>query len=423
MTGFRRRLLPAPPRWRVTVFLFFAGAFNYGDRSAFSAVMAPLRKDTGLSDVQLGMISALFLWTYGMSSPFAGNLADRHSRSRVVIASLFLWSAFAALTGFANGLFMLCALQICVGICESFFLPAAFALLADHHEPAMLGRAMSIVTVGCQIGTIAGGASAGWLAEHYGWRVGFRALGIGGIGLALTARFFLVDGPRSAGAAPPKPRAIEAIRYLARVPSYNLFLAKQLLAGFPTWIFFAWFPLYLLETFHMNPGRAGFSATFILQVSVAIGTMAGGWISDAVASTGTGRRMLTMAFFYLASIPFPLVFLDKPGFALVAMAVAAYSLFQGMAQSNDRPIICEIVPRCFRSTAFGVWSTCAAASGSVGIYTAGALKRNFGLNAVFASSSGLFLCTSVILFFGYRFFMRRDTARARAFDGLPATGP
>ena len=86
----------------------------------------------------------------------------------------------------------------------------------------------------------------------------------------------------------------------------------------------------------------------------------------------------------------------------------------------------EVLPRGahgMRHVGDGAQSTCAAASGSVGIYTAGALKRNFGLNAVFASSSGLFLCTSVILFFGYRFFMRRDTARARAFDGLPATGP
>jgi hypothetical protein len=99
----------------------------------------------------------------------------------------------------------------------------------------------------------------------------------------------------------------------------------------------------------------------------------------------------------------------------VALAVAASSFFRGLAQSNERPIMCEIVPQCFRATAFGVWSTFAAAAGSAGIFTAGVLKRNFGLNMVFAASSALFLATCLILFLGYRRFMPRDTVRARDF--------
>lgn len=416
------RLISVPERWRVTAFLFFAGAFNYCDRSAFSAVMGPVRKDMGLTDVQLGTVSALFLWTYGMSAPFAGNLADRMSRGRIVVLSLALWSLFAALTGFANGLLALCFLQISVGVCESFFNPAAFALLADIHRPSILGRAMSVVSLGCQLGTIAGGASAGWIAEHYGWRMSFRALGAGGIALALCAPLFRIGGPTPAGASPPKPPAIDAIRYLIRVPSFHIILVKQLLAEIPTWIFFAWFPLYLLETFHMNPGRAGFDSAAILQVSVVFGAIAGGWISDVVARTGVGRRMLALAFCYLVSAPITLVFLEKPGFAVVAAAVAASSLLRGLAQANERPIMCEIVPRCFRATAFGLWSTCAAASGSIGIFLAGVLKRGFGLDTVFASSSALFLVTCVILFFGYKRFMPRDTARATAFDLKPPQG-
>jgi sugar phosphate permease len=405
-----------PERWRVTAFLFLAGAFNYCDRSAFSAVMGPVRKDMGLTDVQLGTVSALFLWTYGMSSPFAGNLADRVSRGRIVVLSLGLWSLFAGLTGFANGLFILCFLQISVGICESFFNPAAFALLADIHRPTFLGRAMSVVSLGCQLGTIAGGASAGWIAEHYGWRMSFRALGAGGIALALCAPLFRIGRPAPQGPMPAKPPAIEAIRYLVRVPSYYIILVKQLLAEIPTWVFFAWFPLYLLETFHMNPGKAGFDSAAILQVSVVFGAIAGGWISDVVARTGVGRRMLALALCYLVSAPLTLVFLEKPGLAAVAAAVAASSLLRGLAQANERPIMCEIVPRCFRATAFGVWSTCAAASGSLGIFAAGALKRRFGLDMVFASSSVLLLATCFVLLLGYKVFMARDTARAIAFD-------
>ena len=106
------------PRWRVTVFLALAAALNYADRSAMSAVLTSVRTEFGVSDVSLGLLGSLFLWSYAVCSPLAGSLADRHSRTRLVVWSLMAWSAVTALMGLANGFTMLLVLRFTLGVAE-----------------------------------------------------------------------------------------------------------------------------------------------------------------------------------------------------------------------------------------------------------------------------------------------------------------
>jgi hypothetical protein len=54
------------------------------------------------------------------------------------------------------------------------------------------------------------------------------------------------------------------------------------------------------------------------------------------------------------------------------------------------------------------------AAGGSGVLLAGFLKRDIGLETVFAGISFAFILAGVVLLLFYRFFMRRDTARAQA---------
>lgn len=404
-------------RWRVAGFLACAAALNYADRAAMSAVFPALRTDLGLTDTQLGMLGSLFLWCYALGSPLAGTLADRTSRRKLLVWSLALWSAVTALTGVAGGLVTLVLLRAALGLAESLYLPAATALLAEHHTPATRGRAMSVHSVGLNFGVVLGGAFAGYLADHFGWRAGFWVLGLGGIGLALAAGAFLQDGPRAAETvAVVRPSVAEALRYLVRVPSYHVLLAKAMLAGVGIWIFLNWLPLYFREAFDMTLGAAGFAGTFMLQISTVLGIAAGGWISDRAASAGPRRRMLVQGLSYLAAAPFLLLFLTRPGFAAVAVAVSVFSFFRGLGQANENPTLCEVIPARLRSTAIGIMNTCATAAGGVGVLLAGVLKAAFGLDAIFAGISLLFVIAGLALVIAYRRWMDGDVARARAED-------
>lgn len=404
-------------RWRVVAFLAGAAALNYADRSALSSVLPALRAEFALTDVQLGLLGSLFLWGYALGSPVAGVLADRWSRPALVVGSLALWSGVTALMGAAHGFVALVLLRLGLGLAECLYLPAATALIADHHGPETRGRAMSLHSLGLNFGVVLGGACAGYLAEHFGWRAGFVTLGLIGMGLALSARFAVTAGPaapaQTARATPRAPLATAA-RYLLGVPSFHVLLAKAMLAGVGIWVFFNWLPLYFREAFDLSLGTAGFAGTFMLQISTMLGLGLGGWISDRAAARGPHHRMLAQGLSYLAAAPFLLLFLARPSFAVVAVSVSCFSFFRGLGQANENPTLCEIVPVQFRSTAIGIMNTCATAAGGVGVLLAGVLKRTFGLPAIFAGISLLFVIAGGALLVAYRRWIARDVARANA---------
>ena len=410
-------------RWRVVAFLACSAALNYADRSALSSVLPALRTEFALTDGQLGLLGSLFLWGYALGSPLAGVLADGWSRRALVLWSLALWSGVTALMGAANGFLALVLLRLGLGLAECLYLPAATALLADHHGPETRGRAMSIHSLGLNFGVVIGGACAGYLAEHFGWRAGFWVLGLVGIALALAAKYFVADGPAaiaSAAAAAPRASLAEAARYLLGVPSYHVLLAKAMLAGVGIWIFFNWLPLYFRESFDLSLGAAGFAGTFMLQISTMLGIALGGWLSDRAAQRGTQRRMLVQGLSYLAAAPFLLLFLSRPGFAVVTLAVSLFSFFRGVGQANENPTLCEVIPVRYRSTAIGLMNTCATAAGGIGVLLAGVLKSTFGLNAIFAGISLLFVIAGAALVYAYRHWITRDIERASSTEHTPA---
>jgi len=410
-------------RWRVVAFLACSAALNYADRSALSSVLPALRTEFALTDGQLGLLGSLFLWGYALGSPLAGVLADGWSRRALVVWSLALWSGVTALMGAANGFLALVLLRLGLGLAECLYLPAATALLADHHGPETRGRAMSIHSLGLNFGVVIGGACAGYLAEHFGWRAGFWVLGLVGIALALAAKYFVADGPAaiaSAAAAAPRVSLAEAARYLLGVPSYHVLLAKAMLAGVGIWIFFNWLPLYFREAFDLSLGAAGFAGTFMLQISTMLGIAFGGWLSDRAAQRGTQRRMLVQGLSYLVAAPFLLLFLSRPGFAVVTLAVSLFSFFRGVGQANENPTLCEVIPVRYRSTAIGLMNTCATAAGGIGVLLAGVLKSTFGLNAIFAGISLLFVIAGAALVYAYRHWITRDIERANSTEHTPA---
>jgi predicted MFS family arabinose efflux permease len=400
--------------WRVTAFLGAAAALNYGDRAAISSVFPLLRGDLGLSDASLGLVGAVFLWSYALCSPIAGVLADRVSRSQLIAWSIVLWSLVTGLTGMANGLATLVILRVALGVAESLFLPSAIALLGDHHGTATRAKAMSVLSIGLSVGMIAGGASVGYIAQHHGWRPGFWILGLLGVGLAAANRRFLTDGPanvRPSTAA--KPSMLISLRYLMRVPTYHLLLLKTMLAGVGIWIFLNWMPMYYHETFGMGLGAAGFAGAFMLSVSAMLGAAGGGWLSDRLAVRDPRHRLLLLSLSYFAATPFLLVFLMRPSFTVISAALIVFSLLRGLGQSNENPCLCEVVPPQFRSTAVGFMNCFATAAGGAGVLLAGVLKEDFGLSTVFAGVSLAILVAGLALLAGYFWYMRRDIERAQ----------
>ena len=409
---------PSNYRWRLVALLFLIGATNYGDRTAISSVFPLLRSEFGASDVELGAIGASFLWAYALASPFAGSIADRYSRSRIIAASLAAWSLVTLITAFAGSVGQILASRVILGFAEAAYLPAAIALIADYHSSDTRATAIGYHTAGLTFGLIAGGSGAGYIGEHYGWRATFVILGVAGLALAAFALFHLRDNRQAASAEPQQqpPPFLQSVGILLTIPSYLIVLAEAMSVAVGTWIFLNWLPLFFKETYNLSLAASGFAGTFMLQGAATIGLIAGGYVSDWFAARQPRRRMLMMAVSYALAAPFLLAFLTQPQLLFLNVCIFGFSFLQRMAACNETPLLCDLLAPRFRSTAIGLMNAANCLAGGAGVLLAGHLKSTYGLAGIFGGISGIIVLVAVLSAIGYRLFLGRDLARRQTWD-------
>jgi predicted MFS family arabinose efflux permease len=395
--------------WRIAALLACAASLNYADRTAISAVFPLLKADLGLTDLHLAAVGTVFLWSYAAGSPFAGILADRYSRSRIVTLSLLGWSAVTVITGFARTPGELLFTRGVLGIAECAYLPAAIALIADHHAQGTRGRATALHLMGLNAGLVAGGTLAGYLGETHGWRISLFALGGAGVALAGVCALWLRDAPKSdvqRTAAQPLAQ-LDPLKRLLRHPSYLCLAAQAMLVSVGSWMFLNWMPLYFRETFGLSLALAGFSGTAALQISAVLGALIGGFVSDKAAQrASTAGRLRVMMWCYVICAPCLLVFVTGAGMWTVSAAVILYSLFRAIATANETPSMCDLVDAGARSSAQAFMNTANTMAGGLGVFLAGALKADWGLAGVFAGVSGLIVTAALLVWFAGRFAQR-----------------
>lgn len=408
--------------WRIAWFLFFCVGLNYADRTAIASMIPPLRTELGLDDKHISWLMGSFLWTYALASPFVGNLGDRFSRAKIVTYSLIAWSLATIVTGFAHDFVSLLVYRTILGVAESFYLPAAVALLASYHGPATRGKAMGLHMMGLNVGLIGGGAAAGYMAQHYGWRVSFWVLGGLGLLLAFFSTVLLQDDKSKANQVEPGPVVTpknvvrEAWGYCLRVPSFYCMLASAMAAGVASWIFLNWLSLYFVESYEMTLASAALVGVALYKLPVFAGVAAGGWMSDKLITKNVRGRALIKGLSFIVSAPFLFLFMGTPAFFVVAIALVMSSAIRAIGQPSEHPLICEVIPESYRSTAVGIFNTCGSAAGGLGVVLAGNFKQDYGLNFVFGSSSFIYIVAGFLMLLCYWVFLARDMARAKKHD-------
>src|SRR6516225_3429179 len=130
-------------KWWVVFMLWFVCFFNYADRQALSSVLPLLGKEFQLGEVELGLLGSAFAWVYAAGAPLAGLMADRFARKRLILAACVVWSFFTLATATAGNFSWLFAARALTGLGETFYFPAAMALLSDYHDARTRSRAMS----------------------------------------------------------------------------------------------------------------------------------------------------------------------------------------------------------------------------------------------------------------------------------------
>ena len=111
--------------WLIVGLLCVVACLNYLDRVMLTTMRDSVKASIPMTEAQFGLLTSVVLWIYGFLSPFAGFFADRISRSRIIIGSLFVWSLTTWLTSMAVSFEQLLATRVIMGVSEAFYLPAA----------------------------------------------------------------------------------------------------------------------------------------------------------------------------------------------------------------------------------------------------------------------------------------------------------
>src|SRR5438309_799747 len=104
---------------------------NFYDRNVIGALTEPIRKEFGLSDARVGLLSSAFIWLYAIVGLPLGRVADRWSRRKLLAAGMLVWSALTALAAIAVNYTMLLGSRLGFAMGEAVVAPAATSWIGD----------------------------------------------------------------------------------------------------------------------------------------------------------------------------------------------------------------------------------------------------------------------------------------------------
>ncbi len=392
--------------WLTVGLLWFVGCLNYLDRVMLTTMRGSIKEVIPMTEAQFGLLTTVFLFVYGGLSPFAGFLADRFKRSRVILISLLAWSFITWLTAHAKTFEQLLAARALMGISEACYIPAALALIADYHRETTRSLANGVHMSGIMVGSGLGGLG-GWLAERHGWAYAFEVFGIVGIGYAILLVFFLRDRPAPAGADNPSTPAdlppvsfFTGVKSLFRNGAFIIALLYWSLLAVASWAVVGWMPTFLNERFHLSQGLAGLSATGYLQAAALVGVLLGGVWADRWSRTQK-RAPMYVPLIGLC-IAAPGIFLTSvTGSLPVALAaLALFGLTKAFADTNMMPILSLMSDPRYRATGYGVLNFLSCLVGGATIYASGALRdAHVDLSRVYQFGAACTLVCAGMLFF------------------------
>lgn len=376
--------------WIVVGLLWIVALLNYMDRQMLSTMRDAMQIDISEleSAVNFGRLMAIFLWIYGLVSPFAGAIADRVSRKWLIIASLGVWSAVTTLMSFCTNYNEIFWLRALMGVSEALYIPAALSLIADYHTGKSRSFAIGIHMTGLYLGQAVGGFGA-TLAAAFSWQQTFHWFGVIGIAYAVLLMVLLYEkrdvAQENISAAPEqKIPVLKGFGMIFSNMAFWVILFFFASTSLPGWATKNWLPTLFADSLNTPMSQAGPISTITIALSSFLGILAGGPLSDKWVKRNVKGRVYTSAIGLAMMIPaLILLGLGKGMFAAVAAGLF-FGIGYGMFDTNNMPILCQFVPSKLRATAYGIMNMIGVMMGAVCTQILGKWAEGGNLGLAFA---------------------------------------
>jgi len=194
-----------------------------------------------------------------------------------------------------------------VGLGEAGASPASGSLIGDYFPPNKRAGAIATGLISQAVGgALAFGVGAA-LAQAYGWRSAFMAMGAPGLLLALLSFFGLSEPRRKAGSTAstvPLESMAGTLKALAKKRTFvmltlSITLYTAMAAGLGSWV-----PAYTMRTLGLSLTTMGASIGLATAGASLVGTIGGGLTADGLAARDPRWLFRLPAIAMLATFPF-----------------------------------------------------------------------------------------------------------------------
>ncbi|MEK7319441.1 MAG: aromatic acid/H+ symport family MFS transporter [Pseudomonadota bacterium] len=296
-------------QWLILVLCFLIVAVDGFDTAAMGYVAPALVQDWGIEKSSLGPVMSAALFGLAFGAIFAGPMADRVGRKKVLVLSVFFFGACSLATAFAPTIWWLTVLRFLTGLGLGAAMPNAVTLMSEYAPARRRAVLVNTMFCGFPLGSAAGGFFAAAIIPQFGWH---SVLVFGGVVPLVLAVVLVTTLPESVRYMVVRQYPADQIRQvLARVtgarmdgasaftiseaapasssaigtvlaPRYRLGSTMLWLTYFMGLVIFylltSWMPT-LMKDAGFSLQRASF-LTALFPLGGGIGTIAAGWFMD-----------------------------------------------------------------------------------------------------------------------------------------------
>ncbi|KAL3417232.1 major facilitator superfamily transporter [Phlyctema vagabunda] len=196
---------------------------NYIDRTNIgNARIAGMADDLSLSDGDYSWVLSIFFFGYLICEVPSNMILSRTKPSLFLPAIMLVWGALSAAMACVKSKGDLLAFRFVLGCIESGFFPGVLFVMGCWYKTQEIGKRFAIFYSAAVLSGAFGGLLAGAITGDLdgahgiaGWRWLFIVEGVATVGVAIIAKFILLDFPGTSAALTLEERQLATIRMLA----------------------------------------------------------------------------------------------------------------------------------------------------------------------------------------------------------------
>jgi MFS family permease len=308
-----------------------------------------LKEQLGVGFIELGFALTVFAVVSGLTQAPIGYLVDRVGARNILIGGLCMGGLALIMLGLHVSYPWLIASAALLGLANSVYHPADYAILSAHMDEARMGRAFSIHTFAGFLGGAVAPAIMVALVATIG---GHGALIVAGAVGPLVAILLVVADTPDAGAAKSGATGAGGSRVNVMTPAIIVLTVFFTLLSLSNAGITNFGVVALMNGYGSSLSAANIALTAFLGAS-AIGVLAGGFLADRTQRHG---QVAAVCFGLNAAIVLVIALVTLPPIVLMAAMGVAGFLGGVIAPSRDM-LVRNAAPQGAAGRAFGIVST------------------------------------------------------------------